>query len=240
MRTFTDHVRNAMESGRRTTTIPRDWVHALKEVGYESSSTIARNLDCGEIPPSLLQPQIAPVEPPSPPPANLEDLLGPELSGRADKDSKDYIPKHFPSFPSKHTWQATPVFTSRENDPRKIRERAAEEGMVAEQSLQKLMAAQKAGLQGDKARRQRRSKRMKKSDALWQAAMNDIIAEEDEWAERAQQRRHFDDEDMDDVGWSQPIDIQPKVQTERRTVNLQEGVHVNYSQKFSRKSARGF
>lgn len=240
MRNFTDHVRQSMLSARRTITVPHDWVNALSEAGMSSSSLLEPHLDMGVIPPSLLQPAFAPPKSADPPPPNLEDLLGPGLSGRAEKESKKYIPKHFPAFPSKHTWQATPVFTSRENDPRKIREKATEEGILAEQSLRKLMAAQKAGLQGDKARKQRRSKRMKKSDGLWQDAMKDLIAEEDEWAEKERTRQHFDDDEMEDSSWNQATDNQHKSQPERRKVNLQEGVHVNYNQKFWRKSARGF
>jgi hypothetical protein len=191
-------------------------------------------LDTGEVPPSLLQPPFPPPEPAEPPPPDIEGLLGPELSGRADKESRKYIPAHFPAFPPKHAWKATPVFTQRENDPRKIREKATEEGILAEQSLRKLMAAQKAGLESNQARRQRKSKRRKESDALWQNAMKEML--QDEANRYEEERRALANNDDDDEYMVQP---QPEPDKEPKAVSLQEGVHVNYDQKFLRKSARG-
>lgn len=36
-------------------------------------------------------------------------ILGPELSGAAEKDAQHHIPRAFPSFPSIHTYKSTPV-----------------------------------------------------------------------------------------------------------------------------------
>ncbi|KAL8884133.1 MAG: hypothetical protein Q9215_007755 [Flavoplaca cf. flavocitrina] len=68
-------------------------------------------------------------------------FLGPELNGTSDQESRSYIPHHFPNLPSKHTYQATAEYPSREEDPRKIRERAAEEGRLAEEALRRLISA---------------------------------------------------------------------------------------------------
>jgi hypothetical protein len=67
--------------------------------------------------------------------------LGPQLSGDDDRVRSAYIPKHFPEFPSKHTYRHTPVFTEREQDPRRIRERATEDGRHGEEALRKLARA---------------------------------------------------------------------------------------------------
>src|SRR4051812_6627786 len=117
MTNFLTQVRKSMASARRTETVPHDWIYALAANGLVGSSSLEPHLDTGEIPPSLLQPHFDPPEPADPPPLNLEGLLGPELSGKAEKESKAYIPKHFPPFPSKHTYKSTPVFAKRENDP---------------------------------------------------------------------------------------------------------------------------
>lgn len=243
MRNFLSRVRNSMSSARRTTTVPHDWIYALKSSGLKGSAPLEQHFDTGDIPPSFLQPSFAPPEPPEQPPPDLEGMLGPELSGRADKDKRKYIPAHFPPFPPKYAWQATPVYAQRERDPARIREKATEEGILAEQSLRRLMAAQKAGLQKNKARKQRRSKRMKESDQLWQEAMKELIVEDEVRVEEAKKRTQFHDGlDMDeDEEWEHEPEP-PKtsqVAEKKRSVSLQEGVHVNYDQKFLRKCARG-
>jgi hypothetical protein len=196
-------------------------------------------MDNGDLPPTFTQPPFAPPEPAEPPPPDLEPLLGPELSGKRDKETRKYIPGHLPPFPPKHAWKATPVYTNRENDPRKIREKATEEGILAEQSLRKLMAAQKAGLQKNKARKQRKSKRIKESEKIWQEAMKELIHEEDVRAE-AERMRFEDAMDEDEALELAPQQsAQSNADKADKSVNLQEGVHINYEQKFMRRSARG-
>jgi hypothetical protein len=63
------------------------------------------------------------------------------LKGEEGLTNRSYVPKHFPDFPSKHTYSATPVFTERARDPRQIRERAAEDGRHGEEALRKLASA---------------------------------------------------------------------------------------------------
>ncbi|CAO2653325.1 Nn.00g027360.m01.CDS01 [Neocucurbitaria sp. VM-36] len=237
MSNFLAQVRKSMISSRRTDTVAHDWVYALTTAGLRGSALLDQHFDTGEIPPSLLQPYFAPPVPPEAPPPSTESLLGPELSGKADKETRPYIPTHFPAFPSKHTYKATPVFTDRENDPRKIREKATEEGILAEQSLRKLMAAQKAGIQKQNVGKRRRSKRMKESDNLWQNAMTNLLDEEQEREKEEEQRQARLDEDEDE--WDAPLGPRPRQPVVDRNVNLEEGVHVNYEQKYWRKSARG-
>ncbi|KAH9873303.1 hypothetical protein J1614_005701 [Plenodomus biglobosus] len=230
-------VRKSMASSRRTEIIPHDCIYALATAGLRGSAALDPHLDTGELPPTLLQPPFDPPAPPEAPPPDTESLLGSTLSGKADKEMRAYIPKHFPAFPSKHTYKATPVFTERENDPRKIREKATEEGISAEQSLRKLMAAQKAGIQKQNVGKRKRSKRMKQSDSLWQEAMVDLLAEESARDNEDQQRRARIAEE--DGGWDVPVDPPIRQSAVDRNANLDEGLHVNYEQKFWRKSARG-
>lgn len=230
-------VRKSMSSARRIDTVAHDWIYALSTAGLRGSAALDRHLDTGELPPSLLQPHFDPPAPPEAPPPDTESLLGPTLSGKADKETRLYIPKHFPAFPSKHTYKATPVFTDRENDPRKIREKATEEGILAEQSLRKLMAAQKAGTQKQNVGKRKRSKRMKESDVLWQQAMTDLLDDEKQREkEEAQQKARIA---MEDDDWDAPMEAPVRQPIADRNVNLEEGVHVNYEQKYWRKSARG-
>lgn len=236
MTEFLGQVRKSMSSARRTETVSHDWIYALASAGIPGSSSLEQHLDTGNIPATVLQPSFAPPEPAEEPPPDLEGLLGPELSGKADKESKQYIPKHFPPFPSKHTYKATPVFAQRENDPRMIRERAAKEGIDAEKSLRTLMAAQKEGLQKRKGGKRKRSQRMKESDELWRQAMEDSMKDEEEREEQERKRlAALAHEDAHE--WEETPEV--PVQQPKRRINLEEGVHVNYDRKFWRKSARG-
>ena len=239
MSNFLAQVRKSMSSARRIDTVAHDWIYALASSGLRGSGPLEQHFDTGEIPPSSLQPYFDPPARPEAPPPDTESLLGPGLSGKADKDTRPYIPTHFPPFPSKHTYKATPVFTDRENDPRKIREKATEEGILAEQSLRKLMAAQKAGIQKQSVGKRKRSKRMKESDKLWQEAMTDLLTEEKQNEKEEEQRRVREAED--EAEWDAPLEARSRQTpvTVDRNVSLEEGVHVTYEQRFWRKSARG-
>jgi transcription initiation factor TFIID subunit 8 len=236
MTNFLKQVRKSMVSGRRTETIPQDWIYALAAKGLVGSSMLEPHFDTGEIPPSLLQPNFAPPEPAEPQPPNLEALLGPELSGKAEKESRAYIPKHFPPFPSQHTYKSTPVFAQRENDPRRIREKAAEEGIGAEKSLRKLMIGKKKGLQNRKGGKRKVSARIKQNNAMLQQAMEDSVKDDEVRVEQMQ--RHQATQRQLGDGWEE-AEVAPLQARSERRVNLDEGVHVNYEQKFYRKSARG-
>lgn len=230
-------VRTSMCSARRTDPIAHDWLYALATAGMCGSSALDQHLDTGELPPALLQPSCSPSAPPAPPPPDTHALLGATLSGQADKDARAYIPRHFPAFPSKHTYKATPVFTRREHDPRTIREKATEEGILAEQSLRKLMAAQKAGIQKQNLGKRKRSKRITESGSLWQETMVDLLTEEKAQDGHEQQRRaQLTD---DEQGWDALVPLPMRPFASECNVNLDEGLHVNYEQKYWRKPARG-
>ncbi|KAI2722772.1 transcriptional regulator family: Bromodomain transcription factor [Penicillium roqueforti] len=129
-------IRQSMLSARRIQPIPHDFDHALKRL----------RLNPDDLLPHLKTPfdQPKPTLLPSPPPENEISKSLPfltSLSSEDDRASRPYIPKHFPSFPSKHTYSATAVFIGRDNDPRKIRERAAEDGRHGEEALRKLAGA---------------------------------------------------------------------------------------------------
>jgi len=129
-----------MASCRRTQPIPQDFEHALRrnDIPLESLRPHLKPL-------SFVKPfsQLLPEPPEEPEPRTDLPFLGPDLSGTAHRYRSAYIPKHFPNFPSRHTYQETPVFTKREMDPRKIREQATEEGRLGEEALRKLARAAK-------------------------------------------------------------------------------------------------
>lgn len=132
------HVRHSMLSSRRIQPIPQDFEHALKR----------QRLRVDDLYPYLTtSPRAEPLQTASPTLSPEDDLLrslpflGPHLSGENDRADCRYIPKHLPQFPSRHTYRYTPVFTEREQDPRKIRERATEDGRQGEDALRRLARA---------------------------------------------------------------------------------------------------
>ncbi|KAJ5749357.1 uncharacterized protein N7511_011053 [Penicillium nucicola] len=132
--------RQSMLSCRRTQPIPQDFEHALTRL----------RLTPDDLLPTLKCSQYSTPAPPllhSSETEGAEDVLPPSLplltalSSEDDRANRSYIPKHFPSFPSKHTYSATAVFVERDGDQRKIRERAAEDGRHGEEALRKLASA---------------------------------------------------------------------------------------------------
>ncbi|KAL4895315.1 transcription factor TFIID complex subunit 8 C-term-domain-containing protein [Aspergillus ambiguus] len=134
---FASYVRQSMLSSRRIQPIPQDFELALKRhrVRVDDLLPHVKPNPTIEPVPTLLS------DPPEDDSFKTLPSLGPQLSGDDDRARSAYIPKHFPEFPSKHTYRHTPVFTEREQDPRRIRERATEDGRHGEEALRKLARA---------------------------------------------------------------------------------------------------
>lgn len=139
---FSRYIQTSMATARRTTPTPADFTAALALMpNTRSASKLSPQFKMSKsIPDRVAAPSIPTPDPePSPAPdftALLRSLVSPPPS---------YIPTHFPKLPPSHAWKQTPVYPEREKDARRMRERATEEGLLAEQSLRKLAAAAKAG-----------------------------------------------------------------------------------------------
>ena len=137
-------VRRSMLSARRTMPVATDFETAIRALDLP--------WPFDQLGPYTTTPATNPPLLPTPPPEDLfhkvsqlpTSFLGPGLDGREDKKKDLYIPSNFPAFPSKHTYKDTPVFPTREVDPRRIRELATEEGKLGEEALRKLAGAIKA------------------------------------------------------------------------------------------------
>lgn len=236
---FLKTVTQSMGVARRTQPIPQDFILALSRQQLAPSSLMPHLEPL--LPASATQPPIPPPAPAEPPPPNLEGMLGPVLTGASDKAERRYIPSHFPNFPSKHTWQATHVYTSREIDPRKIRERATQEGILAEQALRKLMSASKGAKGPGKSKALAAGGKLRKRsgrqelDGLWEETMAAVLSEEEERASHHQQNH---EEDM----FGGAMDTQPTQDTKTGDdlkKALDDGVLVDYERKYWRKAAAG-
>lgn len=119
-------------------------------------------------------------------------FLGVNSSTTLVERSKPYVPRNFPVLPSKHTYKATPEYPVREEDPRKVRERATGEGRLGEEALRRLVSARatdrpppaQAG-QGAKSLRVQR-------DEIWKETMQAMNS----W-HASEQSRNADTMDLD-------------------------------------------
>ncbi|KAF2155106.1 hypothetical protein K461DRAFT_291991 [Myriangium duriaei CBS 260.36] len=169
---FLETVGMSMLASRRNLPIPQDFVLALAQSGI-SPSQLEGHISL-KIPKDISAPVIVAPAADEPPLVELRDMLGPTLCGTT-QFTHPQIPSHFPPLPSKHTWMDTQHVAAREKDPRKIRERATQEGILAEQALRKLAAAANK----PRSRSQRTASTTEKNkQAIWQDALAAIIGDD--------------------------------------------------------------
>ncbi|KAI6348463.1 hypothetical protein MCOR25_010801 [Pyricularia grisea] len=108
---LTQEVRLFALASRRTQPIPTDYEISLKRFNLGTSllrphlrHPIAKKKKRHLLEPTFATPAAAATDGP----LDGLPLLGEELSGKAEKESKSYIPASFPDFPSIHTYKSTP------------------------------------------------------------------------------------------------------------------------------------
>lgn len=122
-------------------------------------------------------------------------LLGEELSGQADKQSKPHIPASYPDFPSRHTYSFTPQDDPNLRDSKKTREEAARTAQHGEDALRRLVRA-------SKVRKQKEAKSLVEGDdqgrerfRLWELMMRRFMGAD---AARGRQGAAADDVEIAD------------------------------------------
>jgi len=161
-----------MLAARRSAPTPLDFEYALRREGLT-----ARLLKPHLKPPidaNKIKPLFIPVSQQELVHRPVAGLLGEDLNGESDKRTKGYIPKQFPSFPSKHTYKSTEVKLERETDPRKIREKATEEARHGEEALRRLVKVRKTGDQKYVRKGMENAAKPQKRHEMWEQAMEDL------------------------------------------------------------------
>jgi len=162
-----------MRNARRSQPTPLDFEYALAQFDIPLAS-IEPHLR-PPIAKSKLQIQLEAEEQEEQKRGAVELLLGKDLSGESDKKVKPYIPKRFPSFPSKHTYKWTEKESGRETDPRKIREEVAKSARQGEEALRRLVNVGKAGKEKDVKKAAGKDPRSKKRHELWEQIMGGLL-----------------------------------------------------------------
>ncbi|KAL5321614.1 hypothetical protein ACEPPN_009574 [Leptodophora sp. 'Broadleaf-Isolate-01'] len=170
---FLSKVTSSMLNSRRSLPTPPDFKYALSEFDLPIAS-IEPHLK-PPIPASKLLLQLEPAPHTDLGSPSLEKLLGDTLSGESDKKVKPYIPKKFPSFPSKHTYKWTEKDYGREMDPRRVREEAAKVSRQSEEALRKFTQVAKVGKEKDVKKAASKDPKSKERHELWEKTVGSLV-----------------------------------------------------------------
>ncbi|CAD6583209.1 MAG: hypothetical protein ASARMPRED_001261 [Alectoria sarmentosa] len=167
-------VRQSMLSCRRTQAIPQDFLQALHTHQLSLRSLLPH-----------LDPPLNPSRTQMPLQMDIAQdndeqhlrFLGPLLNADPNEKLRAYVPKHFPELPSKHTYKATPEYAEHEQDPRKVREKATEEGRLGEEALRRLVGAG-AGISAPESRQGQKTQSARAvRDQVWKETMQAVTQE---------------------------------------------------------------
>ena len=215
---FLSYARFWMQDGRRTQPTAQDFAAALSMMPNSATASLLKSQLSLPIPEAISFPSISEPGPAPPPAPDFSRLLEPLMTARPPA----YVPKHFPALPPHHAWVETPVYPAREKDARKMREKATEEGVLAEQALRKLAAAAKTGaIRAERRRAQVLSGAGRSRDSGRDFA-NRAKSREDTFAEALKDLGESDE--MGDVG----MDGAAEDMDGGMDLGMPEGVAVNY------------
>lgn len=234
---FTRRIQQSMLHARRSRPLPGDLAYAISAFNIPLS-TLQGDLDL-HLPPEVTQPPLFPRAPSTSSAIDFDSTAADLVSATfgstvTQKQRNRHVPKHFPTFPPPHTYKATPVMTEREADARRVRERATQEGVLAEQALRKLVAARRPG---------RRSNGARLGISLDRAAI--VEARNEEAFREAMKSVMKEDRDANrDQGeggnrMTDGLDDERMMDAQDLNLDFGGGALVNYDRAFWRKGAAG-
>lgn len=171
---FLAGVRQSMLASRRTQPIAQDYLYTLRACQL-SLRTLLPHLD-PPVSPSKSQVPFSRDEELKDQKTKETKGIEPLLKEAGDETSKSFLPQHFPSFPSKHTYKSTAQFTNREEDARKIREHATEEGRMGEEALRRLVGQHTwNGEAGSRSTSKAKKSLKKEREDKWKEAIEAVL-----------------------------------------------------------------
>lgn len=168
MHRFAANVRQCMLACRRTQATAQDFLQALHTHQLSLRSLLPHLRP--PVPKRRARVAIS-CEPPEEEERYDHHFLGASLNHAPAEQNSHNLPRHFPPLPSKHTYKATAELPEREEDPRKIRERATEEGRLGEEALRRLVSAKLTNRPSSSRAGQGTKSLRTKRDELWKEAM---------------------------------------------------------------------
>ncbi|KAH9885637.1 WD40-repeat-containing domain protein [Xylariomycetidae sp. FL2044] len=102
--------------------------------------------------------------------------LGEELSGKKEKESRPWIPKSFPDFPSRHSFKWT-IVEQEPRDPQRKTAEATADARKAEQALRRVDRAAKISRQKELKEISKQNPLSEKRHQAWEALMTNLIAQ---------------------------------------------------------------
>lgn len=138
---FVEQLKRVAHGARRSAPIPTDYEAILRYHNLPLCS-LKPHLK-NPVPKQLLEPTFYdPIVENTTYLESTPPVLGDELDGRYEKEERAWIPKHFPSFPSKHTYRFTPAELPAKNTDKK-RTEALADARKAEMALRRIDRAAK-------------------------------------------------------------------------------------------------
>ena len=174
--TFIDTLKQTALGSRREQPNPKDFETVLRRFKLPTWS-LKPHLKT-PVAPSRLKPRFA--VPATVEPTDTDPFLPPlheELDGRVDQETRLYIPKSFPDFPSIHTYKYTETEQERKNveDPTARRIAASKDATKGEEALRRLDRASKITKQKELKEKANRHPMSKIRHQYWEAAMMDLL-----------------------------------------------------------------
>ncbi|KAI0526713.1 WD40-repeat-containing domain protein [Xylaria bambusicola] len=170
---FIHQLKRVAHGARRSDPIPTDYEAALRYHNLPLSS-LKPHLK-NPVPKRLLEPTFYdPIVENTTYLQSTPPVLGDELDGKYEKEERPWIPKHFPSFPSKHTYRYTPAELPAKDTPKK-RAEALADARKAEQALRRINRAAKITRQKELKERAQRDVLAKQRHEAWEGLIQSVL-----------------------------------------------------------------
>ncbi|KAI8952603.1 hypothetical protein F4801DRAFT_577365 [Xylaria longipes] len=170
---FIHQLKKVAHGARRNDPIPTDFEAILRQHNLPLSS-LKPHLK-NPIPKELLEPTFYdPITENTTYLQRTPPVLGDELDGRYEKEERSWIPKHFPSFPSKHTYRYTPAPPPARSTEKK-RAEALADARKAEMALRRIDRAAKMTRQKELRVAAQRNVLTKQRHDSWEGLMKSLL-----------------------------------------------------------------